>query len=128
MKRDMDLCRKILIEIESWPTTLGPRPVEIDGYTDEQIGYNAWLLAQEGLIKGRDRAGIGRAVHAYSPSCLTYQGHDFLEHARNDTRWKTAKDKLVSTGGPITIQAMKTILDALTKAGLDALTKAGLAL
>ena len=55
MKRDMDLCRKILIEIESWPTTLGPRPVEIDGYTDEQIGYNAWLLAQEGLIKGRDR-------------------------------------------------------------------------
>lgn len=125
MKRDMDLCRKILIEIESWPTTLDPQHVEIEGYTFEQIGYNAWLLAEEGLIEGRNTIGDDQRVHSYAARCLTYRGHDFLEHARNDTRWETAKDKLASMGGPMTLQAMKTILEALTKAGLDALLKAG---
>ena len=124
----MDLCRKILFEIESWPTTVGPRNVEIEGYTDEELGYNTWLLAEEGLIEGKETTGIGQRVHSYRPRCLTPWGHDFLEHARNETRWKTAKDKLVSTGGPMTIQAMKTILEALTKAGLEALTKGGMGL
>ena len=124
----MDLCRKILIEIESWTTTRAPTSVEIEGYTDEEIGYNAWLLAEQGLIEGVERAGISQGVHRYRPRCLTPWGHDFLEHARDDTRWKTAKDKLASIGGPTTIQAMKTILETLTKAGLDALTKAGMGL
>ena len=69
MKRDMDLCRKILIEVESWPT-------------------NAWLLAEEDLIQGLDLTGDGDDVHRYAPRCLTYKGHDFLEHARNDARWR----------------------------------------
>ena len=121
----MDLCRKILIEIESWPTTLGTQPVEIDGYTDEQIGYNAWLLADAGFIEGEDRIGDGDRVHGFAPRCLTYQGHDFLEHARDDTCWKKAKDMVASFGGAATLQVMKTALEAVTKAGLDALAKAG---
>ena len=124
----MDLCRKILIEVEKRPTTTESDLVVIEGYSTGEVGYNAWLLNQGGLLEGTDVTGAGDSVDLFAPRCLTYQGHDFLEHARNDTRWKTAKDKLVSTGGPMTVQAMKTILDALTKAGLDALTKAGLAL
>ena len=124
----MDLCRKILIEVEKRPTTTESDLVVIEGYSTGEVGYNAWLLNQGGLLEGIDVTGAGDSVDLFAPRCLTYQGHDFLEHARNDTRWKTAKDKLVSTGGPMTVQAMKTILDALTKAGLDALTKAGLAL
>ena len=48
MKRDMDLCRKILAEVETWETTCSPGTVEIDGYDAGQIGYNAWLLAKRG--------------------------------------------------------------------------------
>ena len=126
MKRDMDLCRKILIEVENRPTTTAPDLVVIEGYSTGEVGHNAWLLNQGGLLEGIDVTGAGDSVDLFAPRCLTYQGHDFLEHARDDTRWKTAKDKLASIGGPMTLQAMKTILEALTKAGLEALTKAGM--
>ena len=124
MKRDMDLCRQILIEVESWPTTSRPKQVAIDGYSDDTVGHHAWLLHEAGLIEGLELP-VGTLCR---PKCLTYQGHDFLEHARNDTRWQKAKDIVVDNGGPMTLQAMKTILEALTKAGLEALTKGGMGL
>ena len=43
-----------------------------------------------GLLEGQDVTGLGVSVHQYRPRCLTYKGHDFLEHARNETRWLTA--------------------------------------
>ena len=99
MKRDMDLCRRILVEIEGWPTTLEPREVEIEGYSEEVVGYNAGLLAEEELIEGEDFSGDGDSVHRYAPRCLTYRGHEFLEHARDETRWKRAKDRITKIGG-----------------------------
>ena len=125
MKRDMDLCRKILIEVEKRPTTTESDLVVIEGYSTGEVGHNAWLLNQGGLLEGIDVTGAGDSVDLFAPRCLTYQGHDFLEHARDDTRWKTAKDMLASIGGAATLQAMKTTLEAVTKAGLDALAKAG---
>ena len=116
MKRDMDLCRQILIEVESWPTTLAPQDVEVEGYTKEQIGYNAWLLAEEGLIEGVESTGMGQSVHRYMPRCLTYGGHDFLEHARDDTIWRKAKEKAASLGGTVTVQTMLMILKQLIAA------------
>ena len=110
MKRDMDLCRKILIEVEKWPTTLAPNQVAIAGYSADTVHYNAWLLAEEGLIEGLDLTGDGDAVHRYAPSCLTYKGHDFLEHARNDTLWERATDRLASLGGALTTSMLQTVL------------------
>lgn len=127
MKRDMDLCREILIEIESWPTTRQPKAVKIDGHAEDKVGYHAWLLREAGLIEGMVLP-ISTPVHICWPQCLTYQGHDFLEQARNDTHWERAKNILVNNGGPVTVQAMKTILEALTKAALEALMKGGIGL
>ena len=119
----MDLCRKILIEVENRSTTTAPDLVVIEGYSTGEVGHHAWLLNNAGLIEGIDVTGAGDSVDLFAPRCLTYQGHDFLEHARNDTRWERAKDILANNGGPFTLQAMKTILEALTKAGLEELMK-----
>ena len=113
MKRDMDLCREILFEVERWQTTLAPTEVEIEGYTEEEVGYNAWLLADEGLIEGQDISGLGHSVHRYAPRCLTYKGHEFLEHARDATRWKKAKEKIMGLSGAMTTQAMLAVLKQL---------------
>ena len=39
MKRDMDLCRKILLSVEAREGTLDPVWVELEGYTDGQIDH-----------------------------------------------------------------------------------------
>ena len=113
MHRDMDLCRKILVEVEKIPTTRLLMEIKLEGYTDDEIGYNAWLLADEGLIEGQDISAHGHKVHRYAPLCLTYKGHDFLEHARDDVRWKKAKDKITEISGAMTTQVILAVLKNL---------------
>ena len=91
MKRDMDLWRKILRSVEAREDTGDPVWAELEGYTDGQIGHHAKLLADGGLLEGMDRTGQGDSTDCYKPRCLTWKGHDFLEAARDDTRWKKAK-------------------------------------
>ena len=110
MKRDMDLCRKILLSVEAREGTVGPEEVSIEGYTEGQIGYHAKLLADQGLLEGRDITGVGGSTHRYAPRCLTYAGHDFLEAARDDTRWKKAKAEVAAKGLPVTLEVMKRVL------------------
>ena len=38
MKRDPELYRQILSEVESWSTTVEPKEVRIEGYSQDQIG------------------------------------------------------------------------------------------
>ena len=110
MKRDMDLCRKILLSVEARESTVSPIEVELEGYTVGQIGYHAKLLADQGLLEGEDFTGAGVSTHCYGPRCLTYKGHDFLETARDDTRWKKAKAEIVEKGLPATVDVMKSVL------------------
>ena len=93
MKRDMDLCRKILLSVEAREGTVGPEEVSIEGYTEGQIGYHAKLLADQGLLEGRDITGVGGSTHRYAPRCLTYAGHDFLEAARTTHAGKRQRQK-----------------------------------
>lgn len=51
MKRDMKLIHKMILELEKKPNFTGLNP-QIDGYTDEEIDYHAYLLMEEGLAEG----------------------------------------------------------------------------
>jgi len=119
MKRDMDLCRKILIEVESWPTTLESKEVKIAEYSPDEVHYNAWLLAEEDLIQGLDLNGDGDDVHRYAPGCLTYKGHDFLEHARNPARWRKATKLIASVGGAMTTKILLRVLEKVLDGDLN---------
>ena len=118
MKRDMDLCRKILLEVESWKTTLGPQQVEIDGYTEDEVGYHGKLLADAGLVEGQDVSGLGMAVHHFWPRCLTWQGHEFLDAARNDDRWEQAKQMMTDKASGFSLEVLQALLIKLGKKAL----------
>ena len=109
-------------EVESWSTTLAPKQVQIEGYAQDQIGYHAWMLAEEGLLEGVPTHGVSSAVHGLMPRCLTPKGHDFLEAARNPTRWERAKEKLMAQGLPLTVKVLGTFLQESVKAELGKLT------
>ena len=65
MKRDMNLCRNILLSVEARESTVDPVWVELEGYTDGQIGYHAKLLADQSLLEGEDFTGQGDSTHCY---------------------------------------------------------------
>src|SRR5215813_3685824 len=105
MKRDMDIVRHLLLWVESDRTLQLPSDV-----TQETFAYHAQLMIDAGLIEGTvhygSRRGI-RAPDAFHIQRLTWAGHDFLEAARNDTVWRTAKEKILKPGVSWTFDLLK---------------------
>ena len=113
MKRDMDLIREMLLAIEVHPSGFAPK-IEIEGYTQEQIGYHATLLGEAGLAVIHEVTGLG----AKSPDArivrLTWAGHEFLDSAREKQIWNQAKDMVKKVGGA-SIQVWLILLTELIK-------------
>jgi Hypothetical protein (DUF2513) len=113
MKRDPDLCRQILLEVERDSPKL-----DIEGHTEAEILYHCELLVEAGLLQGQVvRGGSGEIVGAMIQK-LTWEGHDFLDAARSDTNWKKAKDQIVKTGGSWTFEIVKSLLVEIAKRSL----------
>src|SRR5262245_10758332 len=99
MKRDMDLVRTILQEIEEHESLLSPVHINASGYSPDQITYHLKLLNEAGLIEATETTTL-REV-GFIPKCLTWRGHEFLDAARNETIWQKAKAVIKDRGASI---------------------------
>ena len=106
----MDLIRLLLLQVES-----GERPVELSEYSEEEILYHCDLAIEAGLIKGRLVSGGSGDPRGARLQRLTWEGHEFLDAARDDTIWSTAKEKVAETGGAWTLDTLKALLIAAVK-------------
>lgn len=115
MKRDMDLIRSILLQIEESDACDGLNgitDIRVDGYSHEYVSYHVQLLEGSGLIKAREmghRMWGDRAIIDWFVASLTWEGHEFLDAARNDERWKQAKAVADKAGG-LSFEVFKGIL------------------
>ena len=96
MKRDMDLARAILIEIEKKPYDMDCHDIKIDGYSQDTITYHVMLMNEAGLIEALDLSS--NSGSEWKPKRLTWKGHEFLDASRNDTIWNQAKKKISESG------------------------------
>ena len=108
LKRDPDLIRKILIEIEDRPQPDTPFHLEIEDYLDEEISYHVELLDEAGLIHAYGVATFG--VYEWNPIRLTWEGHEFLDTARDEDRWNNAKSMIVKKGGDLAFSVLTKVL------------------
>jgi len=113
MKRNMNLIRKILIETEKSSDYNGFIDLTIDDYTDKEISYHVMLLSEANLIIALDMSSL--AGPDYKPVRLTWDGHEFLEAAKDDSRWKKAVDTVANKGGGMVFAILKDILISLTR-------------
>lgn len=94
MRRDDDLIRSILIEMQD-----DPQPFKVYGIsmnpTPEQVRvfFHVMLLVDAGLLAPLDGAGPKRLYR------ITNAGHDFLAAVRDDTIWAKMKDAAAASGG-----------------------------
>lgn len=113
MKRDMDLVREILIQMEDWPNAGESRDVKLPGRTSEEISYHLGLMSGAGLIEAVDASSDDGP--AWLPLGLSWEGHEFLDAARSDAVWSKAKDLALTTTGTLTVEALKAALSAVIR-------------
>lgn len=116
MKREMDLCRKILLEVEEKGNPGLLMDFYIESYTLEQISYHIQLLQQAKLVD--TEIVLGSSGKHWLIYGLTWDGHEFLDAARNDTFWEKAKDIFVNKGAPFSFDVLKEILVKMIRQGL----------
>ncbi|MFZ1128912.1 DUF2513 domain-containing protein [Methanoregula sp.] len=124
MKRDMDLVRKILLAMEANPQGFFNEMPAIEGYSSDQVGYHVYLMMQAGLVEGSDVTTLGSESPEAIPSCLTWQGHDFLDASRDDNRWTTAKEIFRQAGG-VSFEVAKEVLAKLMMTSVTTILSGG---
>jgi len=122
MKRDMDLIRLILLELEKVANGLGSTKIKLDGFSAEEIGYHSQLLVEAGFVIGINLTHNRSEHPEYMLNKLTWEGHDFLDACRDNTRWGKAKE-IASKAGGVTLNMMKDILVQLTTATISEIIK-----
>jgi hypothetical protein len=108
MKRDMDLVRKILSDIEACDDIDGP----LVSLNDPHAAYQAAILKEAGLVEATiSTDGFGRPVFAIVIR-LTWAGHDFLDSTKDSEIWKMAKEHIIKPGVSWTFQILVEWLKA----------------
>lgn len=107
MKRDMDLIRKMLLEIEGQDGYIGN--LAIPGYSQETIGGHVRLLFNAGFCEGKTMPIAGSTFPIYMITGLTWAGHDFLDDIRNESVWAGVKETLKRFGGDASLEVIKSL-------------------
>ena len=100
----MDLIRKMLLQIEA--------STEQVRFEKADEAYNAALLKDAGLIVGSITPGGLGSIVRVEANRLTWEGHEFLDSARNDTIWNKAKERIIKPGVSWTFAILGEFLKA----------------
>lgn len=118
MKRDLDLVRTILKEIESRPAGDFARGLPIDGRVQAEVDEHVRIMIDAGLLDGQPKT---MTLHGYHPTVirgLSWHGHDFLDAARDDSIWKKVREKVVKAAGSMAFDVVVELLKAEGKSRL----------
>ncbi len=103
MKRDMDLIRNLLFELEASGTIdIGTRGTRDRALREAHID----LLKEAGLIEFKCTRADNVTVSTYR---LTWAGHDFLDQIRKDPVWDWLKSKSIEALGAVSIESVKAL-------------------
>lgn len=108
MKRDWNLIRHILFDVESLPAGETTYAIKIDGFDQSTITEHVRILVNQGLL-------AGKVYDTYSGSSylitgINWEGYDFLENARNDTIWKKVMSESKAKGTSMTMVVLNGLL------------------
>lgn len=98
MKLNYDLIRDLLIYVEeNGDGTKGIYDIKINGYTNNEIIYHLFLIAESKYIDYYtvSQVGLGKIV---VPKRITMEGHIYIENIRNKYIWEEIKKDMEIKG------------------------------
>jgi hypothetical protein len=114
MKRDMDLVRQILLNVEDMP--VGP-PIQyrVGEVEDRVLLAHMEMLIAAGLVAGKISQSLGARGDVIIISGLTWEGHEWIETVRSDDLWAQVKEIVVEQGGAMTYELTKAVAGQLLR-------------
>ena len=110
MKRDLDLIRYILANIEnSTSTKLTVDDFTNDAYDASRISFHISLLLDCGYIEATEFNVIGQKYQQYLIKRITSSGYDYLNSVRDANVWSKTKETLKSVGNSVSLDVIKTV-------------------
>ncbi|MBX3371653.1 MAG: DUF2513 domain-containing protein [Nitrospira sp.] len=114
MKRDWDLVRKILLQLEEQDCLASD---DVQGHDTRVVSYHIGLLNEAGLIKAGPTPRRTGSEQVWSASSLTWSGHEFLDQIRADSMWgqikRTAREKGLDLSFDVVCSLAKGLIGSL---------------
>lgn len=115
MKRDMELVRLLLIAAEGLKQGTNASNLQIEGFSEDQVIYHTALLHDAGFIAAEPNGNLDGADFCILR--LTWDGHEFLDAARDATRWKQVRGAITKVGGA-TLPVWQSLLEQVLRGQL----------
>ncbi len=117
MKRDMSLIRDVLLAIQDLGTAGEVTELGLPGRSRDEVGYHVALLLDAGYLDGSS-IGTKGDPYGFIVRRLTWEGHEFLDLARNEPVWRKAIARVSEAGLDVSITVFKTLLTSLVSQAL----------
>ena len=116
MKRDVDLIRQLLFDIERQGAECAIDALRNGAAQeiDERLRYHLRLLIDAGLAKETDRTSAGQPCVR-----LTNTGHEFLDLCRDEARWREAKWIVQEQSGGLSLSVLRAVLTKWAVEGIS---------
>lgn len=119
MKRDPELIRTILLEVEKWPPNHPPREVGLKGWDQPTINRHIQLLEEDGYLIAsiadyQEHGSIGGAF----VQRMTGAGHDLLDSIRDEGVWDRVKAQTAKVGGGVSLEVLQALAITAVKTRL----------
>lgn len=125
MKRDMDLIRRIALEVEKMEYGFALGDMKDEGVDEATFAMHVVWMKEAGLIA----ASVQEYASATPPKVrvqrLTWAGCEFVDAIRNDTIWKKAKASVLKPGMSFTFDVLKEWLKTEITQGLPTVRTLG---
>ena len=117
MKRDLDLVRQLMLQIEALPAA-PPVQYRMSEIEDPVLLAHLEMLIEAGLVSGRISRSQGARGDVISVSGLTWQGHEWVEMVRSQSLWNEVKSAVLDGGGVLTFELTRAMAAKLLRARL----------
>lgn len=125
MKRDMDLIRRIALEVADLEFGYAVNSMEDHGVDAATFGIHAIWMQEAGLIKATIQEYQSGEPPKVLISRLTWDGCEFVDAIRDDTLWQKAKVSVLKPGMSFTFDVLKEWLKTEISQGLPTIRTLG---
>jgi hypothetical protein len=117
MKRDLDLVRQLMLQIEALPP-IPPVQYRMGEVEDPVLLKHLEMLIAAGLVNGKISQSHGTRGDVITISGLTWEGHEWIEMVRSQALWNEVRSTLLERGGALTYELSKAVAGKLLRARL----------